>query len=129
MVAHHATNMPGMEDPTERLGEGIRWVDDSRDVVHVDVAVSLPVLDSEELNVDVTRSISRDVVVDHLDRGHVVFVDRSGSTLGKTEVSKDGPEVPCLLGGSNGSEKLSFSGASGSLRLSLGAVGNGAASQ
>jgi hypothetical protein len=118
-----------MEDPTKRLGEGIRWIEDSRDVAHDDITSSLPILDGEELDVNVMRSIGRDVVVDHEDRGHVVFVDGSGIGLWEAELSKDRTKVSGLLGGGDSSNELSLCRAGSGEGLSLGTVGDGAASQ
>ena len=34
MMSHHAADMPRMENPSKRLGESVRRVDDARNVVH-----------------------------------------------------------------------------------------------
>ena len=54
-MAHDAASMAFMEDPSQRFGKIIGWIDDSRDESHVDVAGILPILDCKVL--DVVRQI------------------------------------------------------------------------
>ena len=129
MMTHHAAHVSGMENPTEWLGKGIRRVDDSRDVAHNDIARCFPVLDGKVLNVNVSGAIRRNVVVDHEDSRHIVFVDWSGRGLRETELMEDGTEVSSLLSSGNSSNEFSLSRACGHERLCLGTVGDCAASE
>jgi len=52
VMAHNATSMPRMEDPTEGLGQIVSRVEDSRYVEHDDISGGFPVLDGEELDVN-----------------------------------------------------------------------------
>jgi len=52
VMAHNATSVPRMEDPTERLGQIVSRVEDSRYVEHDDISGGFPVLDGKELDVD-----------------------------------------------------------------------------
>ena len=58
------------------LGTSISAVDDTRNMVKFDQTTLSPFLNGEVLNVDVTRTSGRLVLVDHGDGGHVVDVDR-----------------------------------------------------
>ena len=40
-----------------------------------------PVLDGKVLDINMARSFSRDVIVDHIDSRHVVFIEQSGAVL------------------------------------------------
>lgn len=71
--------MGGMKNPAKWHGEIIRRVDDTSSVVHYDFARIFPILDSNMLNIDVTRAFNRNVSVDHFDSRHVVFVYTRGN--------------------------------------------------
>lgn len=128
-MAHHATYMPGMKDPAERFGECIRRVNDAGDVAHNDITRFFPVLDSEELDVNMSSAFGRYAVVNHEDRGHIVFVDGSRGWLLETEFLKDSAQVAGLFGSGDSSDEFSLSRASGRERLSFGTVGDGATSE
>ena len=76
-MSHDAASMASMEDPSEGLGEVVSRVENAGDVFHEDVTTFFPVLNSEVLDVDVTRALCRDLVVDHVDGRKVVLVERS----------------------------------------------------
>ena len=87
MVSHHALNMSGVQNPSERLGECIWGVDDTRDVAHFDVSSNFPILDGKVLDVDVVGVISGNLIINHKDGQHVVLVDGHRGFLLETEVS------------------------------------------
>jgi hypothetical protein len=60
------------------------------------------------LTVDVTRSGSRHVLVDHGDGVLVALVEDRGTGLGKTEIRKNGAKVLGGLGGGDGYDELGF---------------------
>ena len=121
--------MAAVEDPAKVLGELVGRVDDTREVLHDDVATLAPFLDGEVLNVDVAGAFGRAGGVDHVDGGLVVFVKDRRASLGEAEFVKDGAEVLGDFGGIDGSDELGFGGAGGNSRLDLGLVGNGGASK
>ena len=76
-----------MEDPAERFGEVIRWVENSSNMVHDNILGVLPVLNGKVLDVNVTGALGRDLRVDHVDSRHIVFVDRSRTSLRESELT------------------------------------------
>ncbi len=86
-MTHQTSAMTSMEDPAEGLGKVVRWVENSSDVVHDNVLRVLPVLDGKVLDINVTRTFRRDLGVDHIDSRHIVFVDRSRTSLRKAELT------------------------------------------
>ena len=121
-MSHDTPCVARMQDPTEGLGKVVGRIDNSREVSHDNVASILPVLDGKVLDVNVTRSLSRNSSIDHFDRGHVVLVDRSGSMLWKSEFFQNEPQVPGMFSSENGGKKLSFGGAGSRDGLRLSAV-------
>ena len=81
VVAHHSSGMTGMKDPTQRLGEVIGWVDDSWNVVHDDVTIIFPLLNSKPRDVNM---FSGDLRVDHMNGGDIVAVHGSWALLRKS---------------------------------------------
>ena len=108
-MAHETTAVAGVENLTNTLGKGITGVDDARDVLENNVASAFPILDREELDIDVARAFGRAVSVNHLDRGLVVLVERSGGKLGKTKLVKNETKVFGYFGSSNGGDELCLS--------------------
>ena len=90
-MSHQTTDMTVMEDPTQRLSQGIRWVNDTGNVGKRHEVSRAPVLDGKELNVNVAAAFSRDTVVDHVDGRNIVFVDDGWVGHRKVKISKDGP--------------------------------------
>jgi hypothetical protein len=74
-VSHETSAVAIVEDPSQGFGQCIGRVDDARDVVKDDVATFFPILDCEELNIDMATPLRGDTVVDYVDCGHVVFVE------------------------------------------------------
>ena len=88
--------MAGVKDPAKGFGQVVGGVEDTRDVLHDNVASFFPFLDCKELYVDVARSFSGDAVVDDFDGRHVVFEGRAHVLLRSTAL------VPELFGGDDG---------------------------
>ena len=84
-MTHHTTDVSVVEDPAKGFGERVRGVDDPRDMLHDDVATLLPTLDGEHLDVNMPTAFGGDAVIDHVDSGHIVFVDDGGVSLGDVE--------------------------------------------
>ncbi len=91
-------------------------------MVHDNVLCVLPILDGKVLDINVARALGRDLRVDHVDSRHIVFVDRSRTSLRKAKLAQDSAKVASMLGGDNSSEKFRFGGAGGGNALGLGAV-------
>ena len=78
--------MSVMQDPPKGFRHVIRWVDDSRDVDHDNVAILFPVLDGKVLDINVPRAIGGVTGIDELNGGLVVLVDWSRAALGETKL-------------------------------------------
>ena len=128
-VAHNATSMALMKNPTKRFCKVIRWVDDAMDECHDNVACIFPVLDGKMLDIDVTRAFGGDLGVDHVDGRLVVGVEDSGAFWRETQLSHDGVKVLGMLGGGDSSHEFSFSGACGSDGLCFASVGHSSAAE
>ena len=76
MVAHEKADMARMQDPTEGFCEGIRGVDDARDVGESDFTKGTPLLEAKIADSNVARTGGGAIVVDDLDGGIVVFPNR-----------------------------------------------------
>ena len=64
-MSHRPSGMPRVQRPTERFGGLIGGVNNSRDVMHNDVATSTPLLQRKVLYVDVTRAGRGLAFIDH----------------------------------------------------------------
>ena len=73
--------MPRMEDPAKRLSEIVSRIDNPRDKTHNDVPVLCPILNSEVLDCNMTRTVSGLPGVDNVDGRLVVFVEGCGKEL------------------------------------------------
>jgi len=73
--------MPMVENSTQSFGEHVRWIHDSRKTDQDNVLHKSPMLRCKISDFDMTRVISRMIVIDDLDRGVVYFVDRSRLSL------------------------------------------------
>ena len=73
-MTHQATNMTEVESGAERFSEGVRRIDDTRDVAKDNIAVGLPFLNGKVLNVNMSRTWRRSTCVDHQDCRLVVLV-------------------------------------------------------
>ena len=128
-VAHNATGMALMKNPTKRFCKVIRWVDDAMDEGHDNVSCIFPVLNGKMLDINVSRAFGGDLGVDHVDGRLVVGVEDSRAFGRKTQLCHDSAKVFGMLGGGNSSHEFSFSGACGSDGLCFAAVGHSSAAE
>jgi len=123
-VTHGATDVSGMEGPTEGLGLCIRGIEDAGNVLHGDDATSLPFLNRKVLDVDMTGASSRLVFVDHHDCREVVLIEDRRGRLSEAELGENRPEILGYFGSSDGGNEFSFGGAEGNGGLELGLESN-----
>jgi hypothetical protein len=124
-VAHDTSSVAGMQDPTNAFGESVAGVDDTGDVLKDNVASALPILDREELNVDMAGPFGRAASVHHFNSGFVVFIEGSRAVLREAKLGKDEAEVFGHFGSGNGRDKFCLSGTSRGDRLGFTPIGNG----
>lgn len=129
IVTHQATGVASMKYPCDGLGKAVSRVDDTRDVYHVNVASSLPFLNGEVLNVNVTRTRRGTTGVDHLDGRFVIFIERCRTILRKTELAKDRTKVLGNFGSFDGGEKFGLGTGGSSYGLGVAAVGDDTSSK
>jgi hypothetical protein len=116
-----------MENPTKALGERVHGEDNAREVCHDNIAGAFPFLDSEVLDIDMTRAFGGTGGIDHGESSLVVAVKAGGASLMKAQVAQDRPEVFGSLGSGDARDEFSLSRAGGDRTLDLGSVGNGSA--
>ena len=63
-----------MKNPAESFGQIITGIDNPRDVFHDNLSLSLPFLDSEILDLNVTGMSSGPIFVDHCSGSIIVHV-------------------------------------------------------
>jgi len=80
-------------------------------------------------DVNVTRALSGDTSVDHIDGLLVVAMHDGGAFWWKAKIGHDCAHMSSMLCGGNSGEKFRFGGARSGDRLRLASVGNGAATQ
>ena len=78
--------------------------------MHDDVTSDFPILKSEVLDIDVMRSFHGDIGIDHVDGGHVVFIESSGIGLVETQFLHDRTEVTSLFSGESSGKEFSLGG-------------------
>ena len=71
-MSHATTGMTGMQNPSKRLGEIITGIENPRKMLHDEIFLLAPFLDSEMLDVNVSSTGSRTLFIDHLESSHVV---------------------------------------------------------
>ena len=71
-MTHEPTAMTRVQDPSCRFRQGIRRIDDTRNVVHQDLTIIFPVLNGKSLDVDRARALSTATSVGNLDRIQVL---------------------------------------------------------
>ncbi len=79
MVTHRPANVPKEKCPPQCLGGLVTGIDDARDVVHLNLPVSSPLLNGKVLDVNVARARSRPALVDH--SGGSLVIDVEGRWL------------------------------------------------
>jgi len=123
IISHKSASMPGMKDPTKRLGEIIGRIQHTRDEVHDNVANLFPIIDSKPLNINMLNGWSRLISIHHEDSSLVIFVDWSWTIRRKPQFSKDGPKVSSYFSsGHSDIEELCLSRTDSSEGLSISAV-------
>ena len=108
-MPHEIGCMSMMEHPTQRLGEHIRRIDHTRQMNQDYIPHESPVLKCEVPNFDVTRAISRSVVIDDLDSRIVVFVNGCRLRLSITQLVKNESKVLGDFRSCIGSDQLCLS--------------------
>ena len=93
-------------------------------MVHDDLALVLPILNSKPLDLNVTRALSGNLGINHVDGRFVVRIQSGGSSSGEAKFLEDGTQVLDLLGSSDSRKEFSFSEAGGSDGLGFATVGN-----
>ena len=124
-MAHLAASVTRVKDPGDGLGEAIGRIDDTWNMDKMNITSLFPILNCEMLDIDMPRAHGRASGIDHLDDGFVVFLlDRSGTSLRKTEFAKDGTEVFGNFGSFDGGKKFGLGARSSSDRLSMTTICN-----
>jgi len=75
-VPHEVGGMTMVEDPTQCFGKHIRRIHDSRKVNQDDVLHQSPMLKCKVSDLDMWRAISGSTMIDNLDRGIVVLINK-----------------------------------------------------
>ena len=109
VMPHDATGMALMKDPSQWFGKVIRGIDDTRDELHHNVPRVLPVLDGKVLDIDMTRALSGNTSVDHVDGGLVVTIQRCRFAWREPQLLHNGAEVARMFSSGDSSEELGFS--------------------
>ena len=86
-------------------------------MLHMNKSLGTPVLDGKPLIVDVTRTGSRTIFVDHSNSSFVVAIDASRSRRRKTELLKNGTKIFGSFSSSNSRIKFTFSTTEGTAGL------------
>ena len=74
VMAHHAPDMAMMEGGAKRFGKGIGNVNDSGYMEQNDFMVRFPLLDSKMLDINMARTGSGAIGVDHKYSSCIIFV-------------------------------------------------------
>ena len=80
---------------------------------HDDIFGFGPILNGKILDINMTRTLSGDTVVDHIDGRHIVFIEPGWIILRVSKFQKDGTQILCVFCRCDSGNKLSF-GARGS---------------
>jgi hypothetical protein len=129
IVSHRVPDMTRVKDPTESLGACIGRIDGGWDVKHANDTPGAPFLDSKVLNVDVMRTSSRAIFIDHGDGCLIVFVDMSSSRLRVTKLSQNVAKVLGNFGSMNRGDEFSFGGGGRDSWLKFRLICNGTTSK
>ena len=93
-------------------------------MLHDDLALVLPVLNSKPLDLNVARALSGNLGINHVDGRFVVGMQSGGPSPGEAKFLEDGTQALDLLGSSDRCKEFSFSGAGGCDGLGFATVGN-----
>ncbi len=66
-MTHQTANMAEVKSGTERFREGIRWIDDPRDMTKDDITIRFPLLNCKMLNINMSGAWCWATRVDHQD--------------------------------------------------------------
>ena len=58
-------------------------------------------MNGKVLDVNVTRTVDRDTIVDHVDSQHMIFAEQSGTILRVSEFTDDSAEKFCVFCSNN----------------------------
>jgi len=100
--------MTMVENPTQSLRKHVRRIHDPRKVNQDDVLHKSQMLKCKISDFYMTRAISGSTVIDNLDRGIVVFVDRSGLSLSVPQFMKNESQIFGDFHGSISSDEFGF---------------------
>jgi hypothetical protein len=128
-VAHKATAMTGMKNPTKRLTKVIRGVENAWDVGSQNISVVFPILYRKPLDINMARSFCGLARIDHFNGRLIVNVEHGGVNLPETKIVEDRTEVASGLRGRDSGKEFRLCGAGGSDRLCLGPIGNSSVGQ
>jgi len=109
MMAHGMSHMSMVHGGTKGLGGCIAWVDDTRDVVHLDDPMLSPLLYCKVFDIDVTGVGGGLLLFDHCNGSLVVNVDFCRVLLFKTKLLQDRLKILGKLGTSDCSNELGLS--------------------
>ena len=73
-MTHKTTAVARVKNPSKWLRQVIRYINNSWDMAHDNVTLFTPILDGKVLNINMTGSLSRDTIIDHIDSGHIIFI-------------------------------------------------------
>jgi hypothetical protein len=107
------TGMTSMEDPTKGLGQIIAGVDRPSNMFHDEISLFAPFLDSEMLDLDVSCSRSRPVLIDHIQCGQIVDQQARRARSKSAEFLQHITKVFGYLSSGNCRVKLSLGGTGG----------------
>ena len=93
-------------------------------MAHDNVALLVPFLDCEMLDIKVAGTLGRAGGINHADDGLVIFMKDGRAGLGKAKLVEDSTHILGNFGGMDSSNEFGFSRAGGDARLDLGLVGN-----
>jgi len=113
-MPHDAAGMALMQDLSQWFGEVIRGIDDTRDELQHNGPRVLPVLNGEVLDIDMTRTLSGNTSVDHVDGGLVVTMQWCRFTWREPQLLHDGTKAARMFSSGDSSKEFRFSGAGGS---------------
>lgn len=111
-MAHKATGMAGVQDPSERFGQIIGGVKDAGNVTHDNFPIVFPILNREVLYEYVSRAFSWNLCVDHFYCRFVIVVHRCRGRLFESKFTEDGAEILDLFGRTHSSVEFSLGRAS-----------------
>ena len=129
MMAHGATDVAMVKDPTESFCEGISNVDDTSNGEKNNMTEHFPFLNGEELYVDVSGAGGGLGCIDNEDGRCVIFVDWSSSKLREIQFRKNKADILDGFGTKDRSDKFSFGGANSGRCLNFGSIANSASAK